>query len=232
MKSKLLFLLIAVLAITTFMAFNVSSQERAQNKWEESIVAFEEWDAKNSTPQNAVLFIGSSSIRWWKTAELFNEFPVINRGFGGAQISDINYFYKRIVLPYKPKMIVFYCGGNDLLSAKKTPQQTFVDYRKFSSMVKKSLPKTKLVFLSVKPGPAHWDSQPLQVIREFNAMVEECSRKEETFYYLDAATGMLNNQGKPDPRDYQSDGVHLTYEADKKWAALLKPKLLEIYNQQ
>ena len=208
-----------------------ASQDKVKNKWEESILEFEQWDAKNSAPEDAVLFIGSSSIRWWKTAQLFEEFPVINRGFGGAEISDINFFYRRIVLPYKPKMIVFYCGGNDLLSTGKTPQQVYKDYRKFVSMVKKTLPDTHLVFMSVKAGPVYQNQQTLQVLHVFNLMIEKYSQKEEKLYYLDASTGMLNEQGKPDPKDYQDDGVHLTYEGDKKWADLLKPKLIEIYNQ-
>ena len=37
------------------------------NKWENDIKAFEQWDAKNSFPKDAVLFAGSSSIRMWDT---------------------------------------------------------------------------------------------------------------------------------------------------------------------
>ena len=136
-----------------------------------------------------------------------------------------------MVLPYKPKMIVFYCGGVDLLFAGKTPQQVYKDYRKFVSVVKKSLPNTHLVFMSVKPGPAHWDQQTLQIINVFNSMIKEYSQKEEKLYYLDASTGMLNEQGKPNPEEYQDDGIHLNYEGNKKWANLLRPKFIEIYNQ-
>jgi len=33
------------------------------DRWEETIRAFEDWDSKNSFASNAVLFVGSSSIR-------------------------------------------------------------------------------------------------------------------------------------------------------------------------
>jgi hypothetical protein len=60
-----------------------------QAKWEKDIQAFELWDRKNSFPADAVLFVGSSSIRMWETRQCFPDLPVINRGFGGSQISEI-----------------------------------------------------------------------------------------------------------------------------------------------
>jgi len=62
------------------------------------IAAFEAWDRKNSPPKNAILFVGSSSIRMWQTAECFPDLAVIYRGFGGAQTSDVNHYADRIVV--------------------------------------------------------------------------------------------------------------------------------------
>jgi lysophospholipase L1-like esterase len=198
----------------------------AENQWEPAIKAFEAQDAKKPPPKDAVLFLGSSSIRWWRTDELFSAFPVINRGFGGAVISDIIYYVNRIVIPYKPKVIVFYCGGNDL--AKKTPEQVFEDFNSFYETVHKALPKTCIIFMSLKPGPASWDSRQLSY--EVNNRVKTLSEIRENLFYVDVATGMLNKKGLPDPNDYQKDGVHLTYGADIKWAALLRPTLIKVYN--
>src|SRR5262245_57010070 len=77
------------------------------------IQAFEASDKTNPPPQHGILFIGSSSIRLWKTlAADFPGRPVINRGFGGSQIIDSVNYFDRLVLPYHPKLIVFYAGGN------------------------------------------------------------------------------------------------------------------------
>ena len=61
--------------------------------FESEIKAFEASDKTNSPPSGAILFIGSSSIRLWKTlAQDFPDQHVINRGFGGSQIIDsVNY---------------------------------------------------------------------------------------------------------------------------------------------
>lgn len=219
---------LVVLGICHTVLATRSIDRGAQNKWESAIKSFEEWDARNSFPKDAVLFLGSSSIRWLKTSELFPEFPVINRGFGGAQISDINHYAKRIVLPYRPKVIVFHCGYNDLFVVQKLPRQVFNEFRKLLRIVRKTLPKTRILFMSLKPGPRAWESRHLA--EEVNRMVKELSETDNRLFYVDVATGMLRKDGKPDPRDYQSDGIHLTYQADAKWAKLLRPTLEKVYN--
>ena len=75
-----------------------------------SIDLFRLWDKKNSTPKYPVVFVGSSSIRKWSTAEYFPDIPIVNRGFGGSHISDVNHFINETVLKYKPRVIIFYAG--------------------------------------------------------------------------------------------------------------------------
>ena len=77
---------------------------------------------KNSQVENPVVFVGSSSIRKWYTAEYFPDIPSVNRGFGGSHISDVIYFINETVLKFKPKIIVFYAGDNDIHFGK-----TFTD---------------------------------------------------------------------------------------------------------
>src|SRR4051812_38118081 len=70
-------------------------------RFETEIAAFEKWDHQNAVPQNSILFVGSSTTRLWKTADAFPDLPVINRGFGGSTIPDVNHFANRIVFKYK-----------------------------------------------------------------------------------------------------------------------------------
>ena len=55
------------------------------SKWEHEISAFEQMDRTNPPPKNALLFIGSSTVRMWTSlATDYPQQPVINRGFGGS----------------------------------------------------------------------------------------------------------------------------------------------------
>ena len=88
---------------------------------------FIDYDEKNSFPLDPIVFVGSSSIRMWKTADYFTGFPIINRGFGGSHLSDVNFFINETVIKYKPRIIVLYAGDNDI-AAGKTPMKVFNDF--------------------------------------------------------------------------------------------------------
>ena len=79
-------------------------------RFENEIAAFEAYDHKNAPPRDPILFVGSSTIRLWQTADAFPDLPVINRGFGGSTTDDVNHFADRIVFKYKPRLIVFYAA--------------------------------------------------------------------------------------------------------------------------
>ena len=107
-------------------------------RWDNEIQAFEKAD-KAKLPPSVVLFIGSSTIvRPWTTlAEDFPEHKVINRGFGGfPQIADSVFYADRIVIPYKPRLIVLRAGGNDI-NAGKTPERVFDDFKAFVKEVRR-----------------------------------------------------------------------------------------------
>ncbi|MHC4116368.1 MAG: SGNH/GDSL hydrolase family protein, partial [Planctomycetota bacterium] len=127
-----------------------ATAEDLDAKWGAAIRQFEDWDSKNSFPSDAVLFVGSSSIKLWRTREYFSDLPVINRGFGGSQISEVNYFADRIVLPYAPRVIAFYAGDNDVAKGKSA-NRVFEDYQKFVKTVHGKLPRTRIIFIAIKP---------------------------------------------------------------------------------
>jgi lysophospholipase L1-like esterase len=193
-------------------------------RWEQTIQAFEEWDRKNSFPSDAVLFVGSSSIRQWPTRESFPELPVINRGFGGSQISEVNYYVKRIVLPYKPRVIVFYAGDNDIASGRGA-KQVFEDYRGFTSLVHANLPRTRIIFVCIKPSRSRWTLWPR--MSEANAMVKELCSKDNRLIYFDAATPLLDSEGLPRVEFFLPDKLHLNGKGYEVWSSLLRPVIVK-----
>ncbi len=121
-------------------------------KFEPEIAAFEKQDRAMAPPANPIVFVGSSSIRKWKTADAFADLPVLNRGFGGSSISDAVIFAPRIVLPYRPRTIVFYAGDNDIAD-QKSPETVAADFAAFLTLVRRDLPETRVVVIGIKPSP-------------------------------------------------------------------------------
>jgi len=98
-------------------------------------------DRQHAVPADGVLFVGSSSIRMWPTAESFPGLPVINRGFGGSHVSDVNHFAERVVLKYSPRVIVFYAGDNDV-AAGKSITESMVELKALPETAARTLPKS------------------------------------------------------------------------------------------
>ena len=68
-------------------------------RFDADIAAFESEDRATPPPRRSVLFVGSSSIRYWDLARAFPGKRVIKRGFGGSHVSDNIYFAHRILVP-------------------------------------------------------------------------------------------------------------------------------------
>ena len=117
-------------------------------RFDEAIAAFEAADKTAPPPANAFLFVGSSSIRKWETlAEDLAPLPVINRGFGGSTMPQLNHYADRIVFPYKPRGILVYEGDNDITVSSMTPEKVLRNVRSFFERVQKELPgNTRLVY--------------------------------------------------------------------------------------
>ena len=222
--------IIAGLILAQFVFAGPNQEKEApENRWEQTIREFENWDAKNAWPKKPILFAGSSSIRMWPTREYFPDLPLINRGFGGSHISDVNLFIERIVLKYKPKLIVFYCGDNDI-SAGKSPQQVFDDYREFVSRVHAELPKTKIIYISIKPSGSRWNLWPK--MKQTNEMIQKYSEKNSLLYYADCATCLLTDKGEPNNELFVKDLLHLNEKGYDKWKTVLEPMLREALKKE
>lgn len=189
----------------------------------QEIEAFERQDLLSPPPADATLFLGSSTIRLWP--DLAQDFPslaVVNRGFGGSQIADSIRYAPRIVIPCRPATVVFYAGDNDL-AAGKSPDQVCADYRRLVALLHDALPKTRILFLSIKPSPARMHL--LDAIRQTNARIREGCRPDPRLAYVDVFIPMLDPQGAPRGELFAADGLHLNPQGYALWAQILAPLL-------
>jgi uncharacterized sulfatase len=191
-------------------------------RWEKEVQAIERRNTEKPPPQDCIVFAGSSSIRLWDVAKSFPGLAVVNVGFGGSQIADVTHFAGRLVQKHKPRTVVFYAGDNDI-AAGKSPAQVADDFRAFAAAVHRDMPKTKVIFLAVKPTPARWRLFDGQT--KANALVESYCRGVDWLAFVDVVRPMLGADGKLRPELYARDGLHLNEVGYKVWTDLLKPHL-------
>jgi len=193
----------------------------AIDRFESEIARFEASDRVVPPVPGGILFTGSSSIRLWKSLETdFPGLPVLNRGFGGSTMPEMNHYVPRIVLPYRPRMIVLYEGDNDI-AAGRTPQQVADDYRTFLRLVRPSLPAARIVFIAIKPSPSRWAK--IDQVREANRLVREIVATDSLQTFADVFTPTLGADGRPRAEMFVGDSLHMTPAGYAVWRRVLAP---------
>lgn len=210
-------------ALATFCFFGFFSPLHAkENHWEKEIQEFEKQDAKTPPPKGQIVFVGSSSVRLWDTGKSFPKHKIINRGFGGSQAEDVLHFFKRIVLKYKPRLVVLYVGDNDV-AAGKSKEKILADTEEILFRLHKALPKTRLVYIAIKPSLARWEM--IGKMRAVNERIKALSELTPYMEFIDVDAPMLGKDGKPLKSLFAKDGLHLSEKGYALWSGLVRPYL-------
>ena len=217
-------LIIAFLfTILLFVASSNAQTYDRENIWEKEIGVFAEIDRKQTPPESAVLFVGSSSMRMWDNLrESFPTLNVINRGFGGSRLEDVNHYFDKIVLPYKPKTIVLYAGENDVNDGI-APETVAEYYRIFARMVHEQLPKTKIFYVSLKPSLSRW--KLADKFQRANELIKAETAKDKSAKFVDVWTPMLGANGEPKPEIFREDKLHMNEKGYAIWTRILEKRL-------
>ena len=182
-------------------------------------------DALDPPPANALLFVGSSSIRRWeRLAPDFGAYDVIQRGFGGSQFSDLNNYVDDIVLPYDPAAIVVFEGTNDV-AAGKSAQTVFDDYLAFVDLVhtgqNPARPPIPILFIAITPTPARWTLWP--IASQVNALIEAHAANDPALFYIDTASAFLATGMPPSSSLFVPDQLHLNSTGYDLWTSIMRP---------
>ena len=152
---------------------------------------------------------------------------VLNRGFGGAQISHVIYHFEEIIKPYEPKAIVFFCGTNDL-TALKTPEETVHDFQKFLSLIRKEFGNIKVYMIGIKPSVERFYLDEEEKI--FNNSIKLLASEDAYLEYIDIWDSMLSEDGSRMPELYVEDGLHMNKKGYEVWTKLVRKSLLKDFN--
>jgi lysophospholipase L1-like esterase len=192
--------------------------------FENEIQAFKAADQKTPPPANPILFTGSSSIRLWPNLQTyFPDKTVLNRGFGGSQLSDVRRYADRIIIPYKPKQIVLYAGENDIATGNVTARQTYDRFVDLFQYVRKKLPNVPFLFISIKQSPSRRKYYP--AVDEANQLIKVFLEKQRNAQFVDIRPVMLQPNGQSRPELFKSDSLHMTPVGYQEWTPLIAPYL-------
>ena len=204
-------------------------QEVSPTRFQPAIDAFLEDDKVNPPPRHAILFIGSSIFRQWADLkEQMAPLPVFNRAFGGSRTGEILFYMDKIVLPYEPAIIVYYCGSNDINAGEKS-EAISGRFREFVARVHAKLPETRVFFVSISRAPQkqdRWD-----VVDEANRLIRVYCMTDKRLSFIDVNPALFDSKGNPRLELYQEDKLHFKSHAYAEFTAIIKPIIAKAWSK-
>lgn len=213
---KKLFFLVLILNSLLFFA-----QDKPY--WKE-IQEFKKLDETNGIPKKPILFVGSSSFTYWKDVnDYFPEKTIVNRGFGGSRLLDLNNYSEELLTPYNPKQIVIYCGENDIATDNPTAAEVFERFKTFFGKIRQKYPRVPVAYVSIKYSPSREKFWP--EVTEVNALIKSYLKTQKKAKYIDITKVMNDANGKLRTDSFLDDMLHMKPEGYKLWSQVMKSHL-------
>jgi hypothetical protein len=99
------------------------------------------------------VFTGSSIFQFWThLREQMAPLPVLNRAIAGTVTQDMLTRIGQLVLPYEPRIVVYYCGSNDISAGEDAA--AIIEWTKlFINALHEKLPNTYFFYTSIQRAP-------------------------------------------------------------------------------
>jgi lysophospholipase L1-like esterase len=197
------------------------------NVFEKEIIALEAKDKTETYDKNAVLFIGSSSIKYWKNMDAdLAPIPVIQRGFGGANFSDVLLYTPRLVYPHEFRAVAVFVA-NDITGGKKDkkPEEVEAMFKYFVKQIRKKNSKAPIFFIALTPTPLRWAVWPQA--SQVNDLIEAYCKKQNNLYFIKTQDAYLGTDGQPIKDYFVSDNLHQNEKGYAVWSSIIKKEISE-----
>jgi lysophospholipase L1-like esterase len=178
-----------------------------------------------SPEHGGIVFIGSSIFRFWThLTEEMAPLPVLNRAIAGTVTQDMLARIGQLVLPYQPRIVVYYCGSNDV-SVGEDAGPIIDRTKRFIQILHEKSPDTFFYYTSIQKAPEkreRWD-----VVDAVNREMERYSREAANVGYIDLNPVLFDSRNNVREDLFLPDGLHFRPDstAYPEFARIVKPIL-------
>ena len=229
MKKLFYLVFIFIFSCSPLKKYNSTSQ-----KWEVDIAKLENLDNYEKYSNNALLLIGSSSIRRWISIKKdMAPYETIKRGYGGAHYSDIIHFSKRLVKNHKPKAILIFVANdikgnnkNDLYSknlSDRTPYEVKRLFKFTISQIRSIHKEIPIIAIETTPTPSRWSAW--EQISKANDLIMNFCNSKSNLHFIQTRDEFIGNNGLPIETFFVKDRLHLNEAGYSLWSKIIKAKL-------
>jgi hypothetical protein len=196
--------------------------------WEKDIQIFEQLDKSEKYSPDAILFAGSSSIRLWSTLKSdMSPYPVIQRGYGGAKLSDFAVYSDRIFSHHSCRAILIFIA-NDITGSEsdKSPKEVARLFSYLLKTIRKTDPDTPVFWIAVTPTPARWSVW--NEIQQANNRIKDICDHNSNTWFIRTDFAFLDEEGKPKTELFIEDKLHLNQQGYSVWTEIIRKELEKV----
>jgi lysophospholipase L1-like esterase len=182
-----------------------------------------------SPEHGGIVFTGSSIFRFWThLTDQMAPLPVLNRAIAGTVTQDMLSRIGRLVLPYQPRIVVYYCGSNDI-SAGEEAAPIVERTKRFIQILHEKSPNTFFFYTSIQKAPekrARWE-----VVEAVNREMERYSREAANVGYIDLNPVLFDSANNVRENLFLPDGLHFRPESTAylEFSQIVKPVLIKAW---
>ena len=195
------------------------------DSWEEEVSKLEIKDDAETYSKDAILFIGSSSIRIWDNIKAdMAPYEPIRRGYGGAHFSDLIHFTDRLVYPHEFKALCIFVA-NDITGGDndRSVSEVMKLFKEVIHTVRVKYPTKPIFQIAITPAGSRWKVWP--EIQKVNVAMKAYCEKTDNLYFIDSTAPYLNDQGIPRDELFIKDRLHQNQDGYDIWAVEIKRAL-------
>src|SRR5665213_1568694 len=186
--------------------------------------------AQAASPEHGgIVFTGSSIFQFWThLTDQMAPLPVLNRAIAGTVTQDMLNRIEQLVLRYQPRIVVYYCGSNDI-SAGEDAGPVIERTKRYIRILHEKLPNTFFYYTSIHKAPekrARWD-----VVEAVNREMERYSRQALNVGFIDLNPVLFDSRNNVRENLFLSDGLHFRPDstAYAEFAQIVKPILTKAW---
>ena len=196
-------------------------------QWESEIARFDSLNLVEDSDAGTLLVTGSSSVRLWDSIHAdMAPYKVMQRGYGGAKLTDFNYYEDRIIKAQQFKAIVIFVA-NDIAGAEsdKTPKELRQLFRDLVRQLRLKNPDTPICWVETTPTPSRWHVTPQ--VREANGLIAKYCERNKDLHFIHTFDYFITPQGIPDSTFFRQDMLHLNRQGYKQWSEIIRTSLAD-----
>lgn len=136
-------------------------------------------------------------------------------------------YFNELILPSKPKVIVYCCGDNDIaVLEEKGVKNAVLGFQLFLEQIKLKAPSVKkILYLGIHPSPI---DEPLWGhIENANTQLKKVCADNKIVAYVDYLHLLFDSKGKLIANCFKEDGLHFSPNFYKSFANYLIPLIKE-----